>query len=238
MFKFLSAAVAMFFAVGAFAEDPKIAVIDMEEVFNSYYKTKVSAANLKKQAEVFKAYAQKLTESGQKLMDEFKTLRDESQNIAISKTEQENKRIQAQEKYRLCKEKEAELTQYNKTKLKQLNQERAQMRDTLLKEIKDEINKRAALAGYILVIDRSGNTMNNIPVVIYSSPSIDITDSIVKELNRGFSSKDAGKDEKLDKDMKNITDVIKDSNAAVVVPKDAAPAPAAVYKEKAPAEKK
>ncbi len=189
-----------------FAAEMKIAVINMEEAFNSYYKTKISAANLKKQAEVFKAYAQKLDESRQKLLDEFKTLRDESQNIALSKTEQENKRILAQEKYRQVKEKEAELTQYNKTKYKQLSKEQAQMRDSLLKEIRDEINKQAAMSGYTLVIDKSGNTMNNIPVIIYNNPAIDITETIIKEMNRGYSPKD----DKVDKDIKTITDVIKD----------------------------
>ena len=210
--KILLLAVALLFVVRAAAAELKVAVIDMEKVFNSYYKTKISAANLKKQAEVFKAYAQKLDESRQKLLDEFNTLRDESQNIALSKTEQESKRLQAQDKYRQVKEKEAELTQYNKTKYKQLNQERNEMRDALLKEIRDEINKQASLAGYSLILDKSGVTINNLPVVIFHNPSLDITDGIVSELNRGYSQKEE-KTDKTDKDIKTITDIIKENPA-------------------------
>ncbi|MDD3118470.1 MAG: OmpH family outer membrane protein [Victivallales bacterium] len=203
---------ALLLTVRVVAADPKIAVVDMGKVFDSYYKTKISAANLKKQAEVFKAYAQKLDESRRKLTEEFNTLRDESQNIALSRTEQESKRLQAQEKYRQLKEKEAELTQYNKAKYKQLNQERNEMRDSLLKEIRDAINKRATLTGYALILDKSGNAINNLPVVIFSNPAIDITDSIIEELNRGYAGKTPST-APADKDVKSIGDIIKENPA-------------------------
>ena len=40
-----------------FAGDQKIAVIDMDRLFTEYYKTKISDANLKKQADIFRNYA-------------------------------------------------------------------------------------------------------------------------------------------------------------------------------------
>jgi len=180
------------------AADLKIAVVDLEDIFNNYYKTKISASNLKKQAEVFKAYAKKLEDSRQKLYDEFKQLRDESQNIAFNKLEQENKRIQAQEKYRQLKAKEAELTQYNQSKFNQLKEERTKMRQELIDEIKTEVAKRAALSGYTIVLDKSGSSLNNIPLVVYYSPAVDISPSVLQELNRGYTGKakpaEAGKD--------------------------------------------
>ncbi len=168
-----------------YAAEVKIAVIDLEDVFNNYYKTKVSVANLRKQAEVFMAYAKKLNESRAKLYEEFKAIREEAQNLALSKAEQENKRIKAQEKYRDMKSKEAELKQYNNTKSAQLKQERAKMRDRILGDIRAAISKRAALTGYTIVLDKSGKSLSGVPAIIYNSPAIDITQSILKELNRG-----------------------------------------------------
>jgi len=196
--KIAVAALLFTLSAGVFAAEFKLAVIDLEEVFNNYYKTKLTAANLKKQAEMFKAYAKKLDESRQKLYDEFKQLRDESQNLALNKLEQENKRIQAQEKYRQLKAKEAELTQYNQSKFNQLRDERTKMRQDLIEEIKAEVAKRAALAGYTVVMDKSGSSLNNIPVIVYYAPSVDITQSILQELNRGYSGK-IDKNEKPDK---------------------------------------
>ena len=70
-----------------FAGDQKIAVIDMDRLFTEYYKTKISDANLKKQADIFRNYAEKLKDSMTKLQEEYKKLRDDSLNVALSDTE-------------------------------------------------------------------------------------------------------------------------------------------------------
>jgi len=180
-----------------FSADLKIAVIDMEKVFQEYYKTKIADANIKKQAEVFKAYTEKLNESRTKLQEEFKELRDASQNIALSDSERESKRLEAQRKYRQVQEKEAEMTQYHREKQDQLKDEYEKNRASILGEIKKEIARRSALEGYTLVLDKSGKTFNNIPVVMHNSPAIDITDSVLEELNRGHKPKKDDKNKEI-----------------------------------------
>jgi len=172
-----------------FSADIKIGVIDMEKVFQEYYKTKIADANIKKQAEVFKAYTEKLNESRAKLQEEFKELRDASQNIALSDSERESKRLEAQRKYRQVQEKEAEMTQYHREKQDQLKDEYEKNRASILEEIRKEIARRSALEGYTLVLDKSGKTFNNIPVVMHNSPAVDITVGVLEELNRGHKTK-------------------------------------------------
>jgi Skp family chaperone for outer membrane proteins len=58
------------------------------------------------------------------------------------------------------------------------------MRQTILKEIEDVIDKEARDAGYQLVLDKSGTTMNGVPSVVFSQDSLEITDDIVKILNK------------------------------------------------------
>lgn len=167
------------------AAEQKIAVIDMDKIFTEYYKTKISAANLKKQADIFRNYAEKLKESLLKLQEEYKKLRDDSLNVALSDPERENKRLMAQDKYRQLMTKNAELQQYEQEKRSLMMAENEKARTKLISEIKTEIQKRCALEGYTLVLDVSGKSLNDIPVVMLSSPSIDITDPVLKELNRG-----------------------------------------------------
>ena len=167
------------------AAEQKIAVIDMDKIFTEYYKTKISAANLKKQAEIFRNYAEKLKESLLKLQEEYKKLRDDSLNVALSEPERENKRLLAQDKYRQLMTKNAELQQYEQEKRSHMVSENEKTRTKLINEIKTEIQKRCALEGYTIVLDVSGKSLNDIPVVMLSSPSIDITDPVLKELNRG-----------------------------------------------------
>lgn len=175
-------------ACASMAAEQKIAVVDMERIFYEYYRTKISDGNLKKQAEIYRAYAEKLKESLLKLQEEYKQLRDDSLSVALSDSERENKRIAAQDKYRQMKAKETELKQYELEKQNHLKEEYEKKRKELLDEIKKEIKKRCALEGYTIVFDKSGKTLNNITVVIEYNSSIDLTDDIIKELNRGYKT--------------------------------------------------
>ena len=82
-----------FCAVSLSAAEMKIAVIDMGRVFQEYSKTKINEAKLKKQAEIFKDYSTRLSDQLKKLQEEFKDLRDASQNMAFTAAERENRRL-------------------------------------------------------------------------------------------------------------------------------------------------
>jgi len=185
----LSLLLSLFTAAGGFCADQKFAVVDMEKLFQSYYKTKIADADIKKQAEVFKDYSDKLNESLLKLQDEFKEMRDAAQNIALSEAERENKRLAAQDKYRQLKEKEAELKQYNSEKQGQLKDIYEEKRNGLLKEISETIKKYCVPLGITIVLDSSGKTLNNIPSIVYRVPELDITDVILKEINKAVDDK-------------------------------------------------
>ncbi|MFA6101991.1 MAG: OmpH family outer membrane protein [Victivallaceae bacterium] len=168
-----------------YAGETKIAVLDMDQIFQNYYKTKIADSTLKQQAEIYKAWIKKLNESLTKLEEEFKVVRDASQNIALSASERETKRFEAQKKYREIREKQVELEQYTAEKTQQYKQLETQKRDDILAEIAKEVKRRATLEGFTLVIDKSGKTLNGIPSIIYSSPTADITEPVIAELNRG-----------------------------------------------------
>ena len=195
----MAALFALFISAGAFAQGNKIAVVDMEMIFKEYYKTKVADANLKKQAEVFKEYAEKLNDSLVKLQDEFKKLRDDAQNIALSDVERESKRLAAQDKYRQAKEKEDEFKQYSTDKQSVLRNQYEDQRAKLLEEIKSVIQRKSVAEGYDIVLDSSGKTLNNIPSIIYFKSTMDLTDVVIKEINLPAKEKFQ---EVMDKDSK------------------------------------
>lgn len=99
MKKWLLMLACAFCAVSLSAAEMKIAVIDMGRVFQEYSKTKINEAKLKKQAEIFKDYSTRLSDQLKKLQEEFKDLRDASQNMAFTAAERENRRLNAADKY-------------------------------------------------------------------------------------------------------------------------------------------
>ena len=169
------------------AEDPslKIAVIDMNRVFQEYNKTKINEAKLKKQADIYKEYSTQLAQSLAKLRQEFVKLRDDSQNMVYTAAERENRRLNAQEKYRQAAAKEAELREYNRERQKHLRDEYEKLRSSILADISNVVSAKCLAEGYGLVLDKSGRSLNNIPLVVYSSKMLDITESVIKTLNMG-----------------------------------------------------
>ena len=170
-----------------FAEEQplKIAVIDMNRVFQEYNKTRINEAKLKKQAEIFKEYSNQLAQSLVKLRQEFIKLRDDSQNMVYTAAERENRRMNAQEKYRQVAAKEQEIREYNREKQMQLRDEYEKLRSSILADIAAVVSAKCLAEGYGLVLDKSGRTLNNIPQVVYSSKMLDITDAVIKTLNMG-----------------------------------------------------
>ena len=166
-------------------DDNKIAIVNMEEVFKNFYKTKINSAKFNKQAATYKEYADQLAASQIKLEEEFRNLRDASQNIALPETERESKRLAARDKYRQLQAKQAELETYNQEKSAQLKEQYDKMRKELLTEIRKCVAKYANQKGFATVLDASGNTTNDIPMVLYYKPEMDISDEILKILNKG-----------------------------------------------------
>ena len=168
------------------ADQPlKIAVIDMNRVFQEYNKTKINEAKLKKQAEIYKEYSTQLAQSLAKLRQEFVKLRDDSQNMVYTAAERENRRLNAQEKYRQAAAKEAELREYNRERQKHLRDEYEKLRSSILTDISNVVSAKCLAEGYGLVLDKSGRSLNNLPLVVYSSKMLDITESVIKTLNMG-----------------------------------------------------
>lgn len=168
------------------ASGAKIAVIDMQKVFSGYEKTRTIELKLNQQLEVYKEYAAGLMKEYKTLRAEFEKLRDDSQNVSLSESERENLRRRAMEKAEQLKLKETELSKYNQTRRDRLKENFDKRRAEVLNEIKKVVQNKCALQGIQLVLDKSGITLNDLPLVIYASPVLDITGSVLNDLNRGY----------------------------------------------------
>lgn len=164
----------------------KIGVVNMDILFSQYHKTAIEEAKLQKQAEIYQEYAQRLAESLKKLRAEFITLRDASQNAALSAAERENRRLNAADKYNQFTAKERELKEYSRTKQAQLREEQDKMRHAILMDIKRVITSKCQMEGIDLVLDKGTRTPGDIPSLVYSTGSLDITKEVLKMLNTGL----------------------------------------------------
>ena len=171
---------------GARAAELKIAVIDMQKAFQEYEKTTTIEIKLNQQMEVFKEYSNQLNQQYQNLRKQYESARDDSQNIAYSAAERENKRQKAQQLYESLKLKEQEMTSYSESRKTQIRDMYTKLRGEVVDEIRKAVHNKAVLEGYTIVLDQSGESLNDVGFVIYVQPGLDITDAIIQDLNRGY----------------------------------------------------
>ncbi len=177
---------ALSMTAGLRAAELKIAVIDMQKAFQEYEKTKTIEIKLNQQMEVFKEYSNQLNQQYQNLRKQYESARDDSQNIAFSSAERENKRQKAQQLYESLKLKEQEMTSYSESRKTQIRDMYTKLRGEVVEEIRKAVHNKAVLEGYTIVLDQSGESLNDVGFVIYVQPGLDITDSIIQDLNRGY----------------------------------------------------
>lgn len=184
----LSVLLCFFSCLTLSAQQQKIAVVDMQQVFSGYDKTKAIELQLNQQMELYKEYAGKLVQEYQTLRKEFETLREGALNVSLSNAERENRKMRAMEKGEEMKRKEAELKEYNQSRQKQLKERYDKLRNDVIAEIRQVVMNKCILNGWTLVLDKSGASLNDMPLVIYSSPAIDLTKEVLGELNRAYRS--------------------------------------------------
>jgi len=180
----ITAALSLPLTASAQAPAGRIVTIDLNKVFNDYYKTPIASAKLKETADSFNKEHDEMMANYKKEIDELNKLRDDQDKPEYSAEVREQKRKAVADKLTETQKMQRDIDDYRTSHRKILEEQTQRMRQTILKEIQDVIDKEARDAGYQLVLDKSGNTLNGLPGLVYSQDSLDITDNILKILNK------------------------------------------------------
>ena len=170
------------------ADDRKIVFVDLDKVFNEFYKTKLADAQLKQQAEEFKDERKTLVGDFKAMQEEFNKARDEAQNTALSEDVRNQKRAAAEEKLVEIREQESKIRRFDESRQKQLDEQSRRMRKRLVEEIQEVVSTFSRQQGYAAVVDSSGDSLNGVPIFVYTDARDDVTQQIVELLNKGKAS--------------------------------------------------
>jgi Skp family chaperone for outer membrane proteins len=162
----------------------KIVTIDLNKVFNDYYKTPVATGKLKDTVDSYKKEHDDMVANYKKQIDELNKLREEQDKTEYTAEVREQKRKAVAEKIAETQKLNRDIEEYDNSHQNILKEQTQRMRQTIVKEITDVIAKEARDREYLFVLDKSGNTLNGVPAVIFSQDNTEITDDIVKILNK------------------------------------------------------
>jgi Skp family chaperone for outer membrane proteins len=171
-------------APGAPAEQ-RIATVDLQKVFEKYYKTVRSSQALKQEAADMQRERKDMVDAEQKQEAEWQKLIDKAEDQAVSADERARSKAAAAAKLREVKSATQNIQEYDRASAARLREKERQRRDDIVKEIRSVLDADAKAAGYTMVLDVSGESANMAPLVLFSSGVNDLTASLIKELNAG-----------------------------------------------------
>ncbi len=184
----------------AAAQQIKIGAVDMGKVFAEYYKTKKAEAELKDRAAGYEKDLKSRAAELQKLQEDGRKLEEDAENPAFNEEKRSEKRKLRDAKLTEFRLLAQTLNETKNTRERELREQQGRVRGAIVEEILKVVQDIAKRDGYHLIVDKAGNTLSGVSAFLYVQDTLDITSSIVKELNRnappggGASSTNGKKD--------------------------------------------
>ena len=187
MKRFLSTILALIlaFPIAAFSQGAqKIGTVDMQRAFKECNKTKDAEAKINDAKNAAKKEYDDRAESYKKALDEINTLNKQLDAPALSADAKAQKAKERDDKIANIKNMEREINEFRQTRERQLQEQAMRMREGIVKEITDIVMEKVKANNMDLVFDRSGMSLNGVPVLMYSHDNVDFTSDIVAVLNK------------------------------------------------------
>src|SRR5436309_6801589 len=181
----IALASALAFPVAALAQSTlKIGTVDMQRAFKEYTKTKDAEAKINDAKNAAKKEYDDRADSYKKALDEINNLNKQLDAPALSADAKTQKAKERDDKISNIKNMEREITEFRQTRERQLQEQAMRMREGIVKEITDVVMERVKSNNLDLVFDKSGNSLNGVPVLMYSRDNVDFTTDVITALNK------------------------------------------------------
>ena len=166
----------------------KVATVDVQKLFADYYKTHEAQAEVDKAAQTVQETNNTRAETIKKMEADFndmvKRLQDPMLNEKDKKELEQKAQIKRQEVIAL----EQERRGFVERQLKSLQEQMKVRSAKIMGEITKITEGIATKGNYDLVLDKSAQALRSNQVFVYTKPGMDITPTVMKELNKDRKS--------------------------------------------------
>ena len=162
----------------------KLGTVDMNKIFSAYYKTKDAEARINEARNSAKGELDERMDTYKKDVDDINKLNDDIQKPALSADAKAAKTKDRDDKIQETKNLEREITEFRQTREKQLQEQAVRMRNGIVDEITKLVLEKVKTENYDIVMDRSGLSLNGVPILIYAKDGLDFSDDIIVQLNK------------------------------------------------------
>jgi Skp family chaperone for outer membrane proteins len=170
--------------------DPSFAFVDMNKVFKEFSKTKEAEGKINASKDEAKKKFDERADAYKKRLDEINAL---NRKLASAKGGRASAELASErdQKITAIKNLEREINDFRTTREKELREQALKMRGEIVQQITGRI-KSLSGSGVNLVLDRSGNSLNGVPLVLISPSTEDMSGRVSSDLDGGASSPFSG----------------------------------------------
>jgi len=162
----------------------KVGMVDMNKVFQEYYKTKEAEQRINEARGAAKKEMDDRMDARTKTLEDINTLNKDMENKSLSAQARDEKSKQRDDKIAEVRNLEREITEFKNTRERQLQEQAVRMRNGIVEEIMKIVNDRVKADGFDLVFDKSGSSLNGVPLILASKDSMEFTNDVITALNK------------------------------------------------------
>jgi outer membrane protein len=181
---FVAAAAALALPAAGFAQGLKVGTVDMNKAFKEYNKTKDAEKKINEAKDSAKKEYDDRADSYKKSLDEINKLNQQLDSPALAGDKKTQLAKERDEKIANIKNMEREINEFRQTRERQLQEQALRMREGIVKEITDIVTERVKANNLDLVLDKSGPSLNGVPLVMYARENWDFTSDVIAALNK------------------------------------------------------
>jgi len=182
MKKLLLFAVSFLVLAGAAGAAERIVFVDLEHVFNEFYKTQLAKSKVQMQQADIDAERQLMVDEMTQISEEVDVLKKEARDVTLTQEIRDGKRLLYEERVLELREKQKEIEEFSERRQKQIQMQVSRMSKTVMDEIREAIVEYAKQEGLLAVID-SSTRRAAVGVFIYTHADVDITEAMLAMLN-------------------------------------------------------
>lgn len=182
---FLVLALGLALPMAVFAQGSlKIGTVDMNRAFKEYNKTKDAEAKINDAKNQAKKEYDERADAYKKALDEINNLNKQLDAPALSADAKTAKAKERDDKIANIKNMEREINEFRQTRERQLQEQALRMREGIVKEISDVVNDKVKANSMDLVFDKSGMSLNGVPLLLFAKDNYDFTNDVIAVLNK------------------------------------------------------
>lgn len=180
----LALVIAALAPLAVFAQSPTIGSVNLQTVFDGYYRTVEFNKNLQAEFKGIQEELAKLESDYEKLNEEHVELRESALSQAVSAAERQRRLEEADKKLKEVQSFERTFATRKNDAQKALATRQQEARSRLVDDIQLVVGKVAKSEDVDVVVDSVAASRNDAPIFLYINPEFDLTSSVLTELNK------------------------------------------------------